>query len=425
MASRQKTKRKFPNFIKIRQWLNFLKTYLVAFFVVSTSVLKRLLRIISNHKNSLLVLLLLLLLTIVTFAAIVPGTHTFEGNIISKKMSFTYNEEESKLFLQNISGIKELENYGRQTLTFTGDFNCKTWPKLNHLHSLTIDLKNNDSRWIIAPNNLHATSDKNNLITLEELPLQPNTKVTELSYDFLRTQLTFKLQSNSKLNLKNNQNRLKLDLGKQPFRVILEGYELPPNLKKLLNQPDKQTPLECNVKPYNQQLNPNIAPNTKFYITLAEAPKYESEQWFREKIETKEVKFLNLDISGKDFKQDLINSTIVEGKIRMVGQEQEIKKNEFLMGDKPDPIKTPLNIKEIRHLEIVPKKGIEARFSGKTKKIQIGIDPDFPVSQIQGSWLDGVLPRDAIIALFSFGAATVANLLSWLFSNASKSASKS
>jgi hypothetical protein len=57
----------------------------------------------------------------------------------------------------------------------------------------------------------------------------------------------------------------------------------------------------------------------------------------------------------------------------------------------------------INNMQIIPeKKGIEARFSGKTKKIQIGLDQDFPVSSIQGSWLDGVLPRDAIIALFSF-----------------------
>ena len=423
MASRQKAKQNFPNFINIRQWLNFLKTSLVTLFVVSISALKRLLRTLSNHQNALLVLLLLLLLTIVTFAAIVPGTHTFEGNIIAQEMTFTYNGEESKLFLQNISGIKELENDGKQTLTFTGDFQCETWPELNQLHSLIIDLKDNDSRWIIAPNNLQATSDKNNLITLKELRLQPNTKVAGLSYDFLRTQLAFSLQSNSKLDLKNNQNTLELDLGKQPIRVILEGYELPPDLK-LPNQPDKQTPLEFIVNPDNQQFNLNIAPNTKFYITLAKAPKYESEEWFREKIEIKDVKFLNLDIPGKDARDDLKNSTIVEGKIRMVGQEQEIKKNQFLMGDKLDPIKNPLNIQEIRHLEIVPKKGIEARFSGKTKEIQIGLDPDFPVSRIQGSWLDGVLPRDAIIALFSFGAATVANLLSWLFSNASKSESK-
>ncbi|MEH2453908.1 hypothetical protein [Nostoc sp.] len=105
----------------------------------------------------------------------------------------------------------------------------------------------------------------------------------------------------------------------------------------------------------------------------------------------------------------------------MAEQERDIKQNQFLMGESAN---IPLNIQEIRNLQIVPKKGIEARFSGKTKEIQIGLDPDFPVSRIQGSWLDGVLPRDAIIALFSFGAATVANLLSWLFSNASKSESK-
>ncbi|MEH1856917.1 MAG: hypothetical protein V7L21_02675 [Nostoc sp.] len=415
MASRQKAKQKFPNFIKIRQLLNFLKIYIVALFVVSTSALKRLLRTISNHRNSLLVLLLLLFLTIVTFAAIVPGTHTFEGNIISQEMSFIYNGEQSKLFLQDIRGIKELENEGKQTLTFTGNFQSETWPELNQSNSLKIQLKDSDSRWIIAPANLQTTSG----INLDELRLQPNTKVSGLSYDFYRNQLAFFLQSNSKLDLKSNQNTLELYLGEQPIKVIVEGYELLD--LKLPNQPDKQTPLEFIVNPNNKKINLEIAQNTNIYITLAKPPKYESEQWFREKIETKDVKFLDLDRNGKDARDDLQISTIVEGKIRMVGQEQDIKQNQFLMGENPD---TPLNIQLIRHLQIVPKKGIEARFSGKTKEIQIGLDQNFPVSQIQGSWLDGVLPRDAIIALFSFGAATVANLLSWLFSNTSKSGSK-
>ncbi|MEH1842752.1 MAG: hypothetical protein V7L20_29465 [Nostoc sp.] len=415
MASRQKAKQKFPNFINIRQWLNFLKTYLVALFLVSISALKRFLRTISNHRNSLLVLLLLLVLAIVTFAAIVPGTHTFEGNIISKEMTFTYNGEVSKLFVQDIHGIKELENQGRQTLTFTGNFKSETWSELNQLDSLKIQLEDSESRWIIAPANLQATSD----INLDELRLQPNTKVSGLSYDFLRNQLAFSLRSNSKLDLKNNQNTLDLYLGEQPIKVTVEGYELLDS--KLPNQPDKQTPLEFIVNPDNKNFHLEIAPKSNISITLGKAPKYESEQWFREKIETKDVKFIDLDRNGKDARDDLKISTIVEGKIRMVGQEQDIKQNQFLMGENSD---TPLNIQLIRHLQIVPKKGIEARFSGKTKEIQIGLDQDFPVSQIQGSWLDGVLPRDAIIALFSFGAATVANLLSWLFSNASKSASK-
>ncbi|MEH2309796.1 hypothetical protein [Nostoc sp.] len=415
MASRQKAKQKFPDLIKIRQWLNSQKTHLVAWFGVSISALKRLLRTISNHQSLLLVLLLLLFLTLVSFAAIAPGTHTFEGNIISQEMSFVYNGQQAKLFLQDIRGIKELENEGRQILTFTGSFQSETWPELNQLNSLKIQLKDSESRWIIAPANLQATSD----INLDELRLQPNTKLSGLSYDFYRNQLAFSLQSSSKLDLKGNQNTLELYLGEQPIKVIVEGYELLDS--KSPNQPDTQTPLEFIVNPNNKKFNLEIAPNTNLYITLAKAPKYESEQWFREKIETKDVKFLDLDRNGKDARDDLKISTIVEGKIRMVGQEQDIKQNQFLMGENPD---TPLNIELIRHLQIVPKKGIEARFSGKTKEIQIGLDQNFPVSQIQGSWLDGVLPRDAIIALFSFGAATVANLLSWLFSNTSKSTSK-
>ncbi|QHG19428.1 hypothetical protein [Nostoc sp. ATCC 53789] len=413
MASRQKAKQ-FPDFIKIRQWLNSLKTHLIVWFGVSISALKRLLRTISNHQSLLLGLVLLLFLTIGTIAAIAPGTHTFEGNIISQEMSFVYNGQQPKRFIENIRGIKELESEGIQTLTFTGKFQSEL-PQVNQLKSLTIQLKDRESKWIIAPVNLEGTSK----IDLNELRLQPNTKVTELNYDFYRNQLAFSLQRNPKLDLKNNANILKLYLGEQPIKVIVEGYELPDsNLQKQL---DNQTPLEFILNPDNQEFNLEYPQNTNIYITLAKPAKFESEQWFRGKIETKNVQFVDVDRNGSDLRDDLDVSTIVEGKIRMVGQEQEIKKNQFLMGENPD---IPLNIQLIRHLQIVPKKGIEARFSGKTKQIQIGLDQDFPVSRIQGSWLDGVLPRDAIIALFSFGAATIPNLVSWLFSNTSKSEPK-
>ena len=83
-----------------------------------------------------------------------------------------------------------------------------------------------------------------------------------------------------------------------------------------------------------------------------------------------------------------------------------------------------LNIQRIRHLQIALKKGIEARFSGRAKQINIGLDPDFPVSKIQGSWLDDFLPRDVILAIFSFAAAVVASLLTLLFSDTAKSQSK-
>ncbi|MEH2298059.1 MAG: tape measure protein [Nostoc sp.] len=226
---------------------------------------------LSNNQNSFLVLLLILFFTFLTFAAIVPGTHTFEGNIIAQQMSFVYIGEESKLFLQDIRGIKELENQGKQTLTFTGNFQSETWPEINKLDSLKIQLKDSDSRWIVASANPQDTSE----ISINELRLQPNTKITGLSYDFYRNQLAFSLQPNSNLNQKINPNTLGLDLGGQPIEVIVEGYELLDF--KLPNQPDNQIPLEFIVNQNNKKINLEITQQTSIDITVAKTPKYESE----------------------------------------------------------------------------------------------------------------------------------------------------
>lgn len=424
MASRQQAKRQPYQLISailnsIRNWnLSNLVNLIQIFVNKIIQCFQALNKYLIKHKLSIFVLLEILFFSVVTLSAILPANHIFEGNAIVQEMTFTYNGQEPKLFIQNIRGIKEIENEGIQTLTFAGNFQSQTLPALNKLDFLKIQLKDRNSRWIITPANPKATST----IELNKLQLEQGTKVSNLSYDFKRQQLAFDLQPNPKSNPKSNPNSnpntLELYLGEEPLKVILEGYQLPE--LKLPNQFDEQAPLEFIVNPNNKELLLYIQQNTNIYLTLNKPPKDDIQQWFRGKIETKDVKFLYIDRNAKDSREDLDISTIVEGKIRMIGQEQEIKQNQFLMGEDPNK---PLNIQRIRHLQIIPNKGIEARFSGRTKQIQIGLDQDFPVSKIQGSWLDGVLPRDAIIALFSFGAARVANLLPGLFSNASKSAS--
>lgn len=358
-----------------------------------------------QQKSSILVVILLVVLCIITIAAIVPGTHIFEGNLLFQEMSFTYNDNQPKLFIGNIKNIKELETEGKQKLTFTGSFQSQSLPEINKSNSLEIQLTERESKIIITPANSNIESE----INLKELRLQPQTRIARLNYDFYRQQLAFSLLPNSQ----NHPNPLEIYLGEQPIKVIVEGYKIPSlNLPK---SPDDQAQLEFIVNPNNKEFTFKIQENTNIYLTVSKPPKYESEQWFRGKIKTKNVTFTHVDRNGGNLRDDLEISTIVEGKIRMAEQDREIKENQFLMGEDTNK---PLNIQLIRNLQIISdKKGIEARFSGKTKQIQIGLDQDFPVSSIQGSWLDGVLPRDAIIALFSFGAATVANLLSWLFSN--------
>ena len=358
-----------------------------------------------QQKLSFLVIILLVVLFIITIGAIVPGNHTFEGNLIFKEMSFTYDDNQPKLFLGNIKNVKELETEGIQTLTFTGSFQSQSLPEIDKLNSLEIQLTDRESKIIITPANSQTESE----ISLKELRLQPQTRIAKLNYDFYRQQLAFSLLPNSQ----NNPNPLEIYLGEQPIKVIIEGYKIPS--LKLPKSQDDQAQLEFIVNPNNKEFTFKIQENTNIYLTLSKPPKYESEQWFRGKITTKDVTFTHVDRNGGNLRDDLEISTIVEGKIRMAEQDREIKENQFLMGEDTNK---PLNIQLIRNLQIISeKKGIEVRFSGKTKQIQIGLDQDFPVSSIQGSWLDGVLPRDAIIALFSFGAATVANLLSWLFSN--------
>jgi hypothetical protein len=374
----------------------------------------QLIEYLARKKLVIFVLILLLIFGAMIFAAILPSAHIFEGNLIVEEMSFTYNGQEPKLFLQSIRQITNLETEGIQTLTLTGKFKSESLPQLNQLNTLQIELNGNKSKLIIAPANSKAPSE----IDLSELRLQPNTTVAELSYDSYNKRLKFFLQPHLAPELSNEPNNLKLYLGDQPLKISLEGYKLIG--KNLANSPQSQTSIEFNLIPDNKELNLDITQNKKIYITTFSSPQDESEQWFRGKIATKNVQFEREDRNG-DPSDNWDVSTIIEGEIRMIEQERKIKQNQFLLGEKP---KIPLNIERISHLQIHPKKGLEVRIGGKTKQIKIGLDKDFPVSSIQGSWLDGVLPRDAIIALFSFGAATITYLLSVLIDNASKSTSK-
>jgi hypothetical protein len=169
--------------------------------------------------------------------------------------------------------------------------------------------------------------------------------------------------------------------------------------------------------PKNKQFKLDIIHPTKFYITTQNLPKNSFKNWFGNRIEVQDIKLSRSDPNISKFTENLQISTIVEGKIRMAEQEKEMKPNQFLIIEQP-------GIKLLRHTEVIPEKGIEIRFSGITKSLEIGLDRGFPVTQIKASWLDSLLPRDAIIALISFSAATFSYLLNWLIEHAARSSHK-
>ncbi|XZF60864.1 MAG: hypothetical protein ACSI46_17440 [Gloeotrichia echinulata DVL01] len=413
MTSSHKTGRTFLLFItSILRGIRDLIIVSVGFVIVSAVYifmgLQWVQKYLARKKLFVFVLLLLLGFGSSCLIAIIPSTHNFEGNLIVEEMSFIYNDQQPQLFLSSIRQISNLESEGIQTMTFTGKFQSESLPQLNELNRLTIDGIDSRSQLIISP--VKKTSE----IDLTELRLQPNTKVLGLSYDFYRQRLGFSLQPEISKNVKNKPNILRLNLGNEPVKVTLVGYKLPG--VNLPNNSAQQTPREFIFTPNNQEVKLEIGQNSSIYLTTATVPSNNDDQWFRGQIKTKDVQFEHLD-RNVNIRDDLAISTIIEGKIRMVEQEREIKTNQFIMGKQPD---IPLNIELIRQLQIVPKKGLEVRIAGRTEEIKIGLDKNYPVSSIQGSWLDGILPRDAIIALFSFGAATIIYLLSFLVDKAAK-----
>lgn len=357
------------------------------------------------------VLGLLLIFGGLTLAAFVPSTHIFESNLTVEEMSFTYAGKEPKLFLDTVRGITSLEIEGKQNITFTGKIQSKSTPALNQLTILEIEPIDSTSKWLIATANLKQSSQ----LEFTELRLQPDTQVDKLSYDTYRNQLAFSLTSNTPVEKPSNTNILQLSLGNQPLKVSLEGYQLK-NVKLPIHS-EKQRQLEFILTPNNQEFRLNLADPVTIYLQPPAPKNNEFKQWFRGKIEVKNVQFQRLDRTGSNQGDNLPISTILNGEVHMAEQERKIKRNQFLMVEEP-------GIKLIRYLNIVPQKGLEVRISGKSKLIQIGLDKEFPVSRIQASWLDGVLPRDAIIALISFCAASFSYLLYFIIDDISKSTSR-
>lgn len=358
------------------------------------------------------VLCLLLIFGSLTLAAFLPSEHFFEGDLTVEKMSFTYAGKDQKLFLDTIRNIKSLNIEGKQIISFTGKFQSQSMPKLNQIETLTIELKDTDTN----NKSILLIESSEGEIELKELRIQPNTKVAELSYDGYdtnRNNLAFSLSNTEKTN-----NILKLTLGDQPLTISLQGSYQLKNEQGLLIASEKQNQLEFNVTPNNQEFMLNLANPVSITLQTPTIKNNEAKQWFRGKLEVKEVQFQESDKTGSNPNDNLNISTIIEGKIRMAEQEREIKENQFLIAKEP-------GIELIRYLNIIPEKSaLEVRISGKSTLIQIGLDEKFPVSRIQASWLDGVLPRDAIIALISFCAASFSYLLYFILDNIAKSSAK-
>jgi hypothetical protein len=402
----------------LKQFINYVKTKIL-----------QIIKYLKERKQAWYVLLFMLISFGIVFAGIWPSENNFEGSLVVKEIGFTYNgQEPNKLFINNINGIKRLLLDGRQTLILTGKFSSSSHPELNQkltqLNTLKIELPYDNSQWMIAT----ADSKLESKLKLTELRLQPQTTIDSLSYDPYNQRLAFSLLPEVATGEIGKPNFI-LDLGEQPLKISFNGYKLPE--LDLQNSSDSSNQIEFIFQPNNPEVRLSISNNTRLSIDLPDPSKvdYEDKEWLRGNLAVKNMQFQELDRTGINTNDDLEKSTIIKGDITMKEQQLKVESNQFLITGEP-------GIERLRHLAIIPSKttpevelringesveiseaveGIEARIAGKAKRIQVGIDPRFPVNSIQSNYLASWgLSKDLIISIIPFLLGVIVSLLTWL-----------
>ncbi len=358
-----------------------------------------------NLKFCTVFIVTLALVFLSIFWGIIPVKQNFEGNLLVKSFSFTCQENES-LLLKDVYNLSQIDLSGLKKFTLAGIFSSLADPELNKRERLEIESIRENSTLTITP-----TAD----FILQELRLQKETRVKNLKYAPFNNLLAFSLQPNSQpVNLSFNPSG-------NPIKITLSGY-------KIANLPQKKEdiPLEFNLSTteFKLEIQQAIDVNLQLYQD-------QEQPIFWRNIKVNNVRFERPIITGNNVRDDLVESTIISGNIRMAQQDLKLEKNQFLIVEKPG-VEILNQIKIIRedsnqnlklkttgeNLQISEaSQGLEVSVSGNTNSIQVGLNPRLPIAQIQGSFLSRYLGSEAIVAIISFSAGLIVSLLSWLFDN--------
>ncbi len=365
-----------------------------------------------NLKFCTVFIVTLALVFLSIFWGIIPVKQNFEGNLLVKSFSFTCQENES-LLLKDVYNLSQIELSGLKKFTLAGTFSSLADPELNKRERLEIESIRENSTLTITP-----TAD----FILQELRLQKETRVKNLKYAPFNNRLAFSLQPNSQpVNLSFNPSST-------PIKITLSGY-------KIANLPQKKEdiPLEFNLSTteFKLELQQAIDVNLQLSQDKEQLSPDQEQPIFWRNIKVNNVRFERPIITGNNVRDDLVESTIISGNIRMAQQDLKLEENQFLIVEKPgveilNQIKiiredTNQNLKlkttgeNLQITEASP--GLEVSVSGNTNSIQVGLNPRLPIAQIQGSFLSRYLANKAIVAIISFSGGLIVSLLSWLFDN--------
>ncbi|MEM7556119.1 MAG: hypothetical protein AAF378_18865 [Cyanobacteria bacterium P01_A01_bin.84] len=385
-----------------------------------TSFLRNLWSYITRiNRRDLIIAVITILIWIILFLLLVvfKGSYIFEGHVVASEMSFTYNGESAKPFLQNVMGIRGIDLRGKQSqsLTLKGKFTSEDEivnQQLQNIEQIKIDFPYATSRLILTPTN----SSEAEQFSILGLSINTKTRINQLTYN-QEQQLSFCLQSAVQPseyclfpeNTANDYNskslgNLKLLLAQQIYTLNVEQVNIPQlNIKSDNNS---YQAVELKYTPRTQEPQLNLLSPTTIRINLLKQAETkakqekESPQWFYEDFDVKDVDFYRFQQSS-NVRDEIQNSTIISGKLRMHDQDLNLEKNQFLIVTDDQP-----GIRKLRYLAIKSDNpsGLTTLISGKSKGIAVGLYPQFPIVEIRPSLLSKYLSSEAITLRVAFGS---------------------
>jgi hypothetical protein len=348
----------------------------------------------------------------------------FEANIVAEEVQFTIAQKDDQVLLHDLDSVKNLSLEGIQTFNLSGGFSSKSLPQLNQQGSLTIELSDRDSRWMLQAPELKTSS-----LSLIDLIVSPQTRVKRFrlasSKQAEKTEYALRFDI---LPRAGKINSLQLDLGDQPLKIIISGrHTIRVGGKKISLSNSQSTEIDFIASPQNFKLPVNS--ETSMSVGLPKPDKDNLERWIGKSLHVEDVSFVRSNNSGASPNDSFEESTILQGQIRIAEKELKIQPHQFLTWQPIKPggkIITGLQAtfsdssdssgdkKTSSKNESSEPKGLEVRLSGEARRLEVGLDKNFPVANLQAGMLNGRLPNDVLTVLISAFVAIITSMLPWL-----------
>lgn len=373
---------------------------------------------LKQHILHIIALLLLVISIVFILAFFIPVSISFEGNIISRQVSFTSRGQSQQLLINSMRSISRLEIEGLQAnpVTLWGEFRTDDDREdLNDLNDVEMTLPSPDSKLIFETGD----ADNPSQLEIQSLRLPPGTQVRYLAYDPERHQLSLSLNPPEQETAEEDTPgiRVQLALGGNPLQVIAE-YVRSPQLQSFPS--DNGVAEETEIFDYNQEqfswtpfsteLNLLFPNEITLYIDLPDLQGSDYQDWFWGGFEVTNVNF-TYNATTANVPDELVRSTILEGQIKFLNQDLRLESEQFLV------LPSSSNIQRIPRLQLHPDSpaGLQVRLQGKTNEVAVGLDPDFPVRRLKSNFWEQRLSRELITVLLTVCSVMIGYLIPWLF----------